>query len=314
MFGNKNKVSIEQFEYMKEQVEKHQTFKDKVNKKKESTAADYEQLEDSVRVTGISLEQLKTNSKKVIEHSNKNKKTIESIDSDFTECIQEAAKNLENLGSVADKAVKQYEKTRDLVEENKHFTTPSKRLSEISSAFEQKNDWILQCVEVLDKYNKQMSVSALNAAIEAGRLGESGKKFVEAAEDIRNSVLEYDKKLDAIREKVAESQESVASFKETTSMLVGMLKDNNVTVNKLMKDSYELSQDIEKCDTLSVETIKSCKEKLALVKDDEEDTIKIEERNIMSIDDIKAEIKAWEENTSEIKSTVDEIFEYTSKS
>ena len=72
-----------------------------------------------------------------------------------------------------------------LVEENKHFTTPSKFLNEFPVALKAENEKTREELEKMQDCGKQMGVLALNAAIEAGRMGEGGKQFVTAAETIR---------------------------------------------------------------------------------------------------------------------------------
>ena len=67
-----------------------------------------------------------------------------------------------------------------LVEENKHFTTPSKFLNEFPVALKAENEKTREELEKMQGCGKQMGVLALNAAIEAGRMGEGGKQFVTA--------------------------------------------------------------------------------------------------------------------------------------
>ena len=63
-----------------------------------------------------------------------------------------------------------------LVEENKHFTTPSKFLNEFPVALKAENEKTREELEKMQDCGKQMGVLALNAAIEAGRMGEGGKQ------------------------------------------------------------------------------------------------------------------------------------------
>ena len=83
-----------------------------------------------------------------------------------------------------------------LVEENKHFTTPSKFLNEFPVALKAENEKTREELEKMQDCGKQMGVLALNAAIEAGRMGEGGKQFVTAAETIRVSAGTYDELID----------------------------------------------------------------------------------------------------------------------
>ena len=88
-----------------------------------------------------------------------------------------------------------------LVEENKHFTTPSKFLNEFPVALKAENEKTREELEKMQDCGKQMGVLALNAAIEAGRMGEGGKQFVTAAETIRVSAGTYDELIDQAHKK-----------------------------------------------------------------------------------------------------------------
>lgn len=61
--------------------------------------------------------------------------------------------------------------------------------AELSHGMEEMRNMLDEVVEL----GKQMGVISLNAAVEAGRMGEGGKKFVEAAEEIRGLSGQYQK-------------------------------------------------------------------------------------------------------------------------
>ena len=113
---------------------------------------------------------------------------ISALNDSFTECVKAAADNLTSLESAAKAIATQHEDTCALVENNKHFTAPAKSLSETSDRLEAHVDSCADIAAQMKEQNKQMSVLSLNAAIEAGMLGEQGKLFVEAAESIRGGI------------------------------------------------------------------------------------------------------------------------------
>ncbi len=59
--------------------------------------------------------------------------------------------------------------------------------AELSQGMEEMRNMLEDVVEL----GKQMEVLSLNAAVEAGRMGESGRKFVEAAEEVRGLSDKY---------------------------------------------------------------------------------------------------------------------------
>ena len=126
-----------------------------------------------------------------------------------------------------------------LVEENKHFTTPSKFLNEFPVALKAENEKTREELEKMQDCGKQMGVLALNAAIEAGRMGEGGKQFVTAAETIRVSAGTYDELIDQAHKRLADSDERIAELEEQVHRMVTLLKENNVAMTKLMKSCQE---------------------------------------------------------------------------
>lgn len=136
----------------------------------------------------------------------------------------------------------------DIVEQNKHFTTPAKFLSQVSNELEGDLAKIQGQLEDLDTLGKQMGVISLNAAIEAGRMGESGAQFVAAAEEVRNMSGQYQQLtasfsgvVESIRGRLKETQEQVAH-------LNGLLKENNICMGKTTKEFTDTLYKMEHSD------------------------------------------------------------------
>lgn len=311
MFGNKNRVSAEEIAYMKEQLANDRDFFENVNGKADMLRADYEEMEDSRQLEITSLKQFGDNADKVIEFSKDNIDGIATLNDNFTECVKTAAANLENLESAARAIAKQHEDTCALVENNKHFTTPSKTLAEAPAKIKESMNRCADITEQMEQQNKQMSVLALNAAIEAGMLGESGKLFVEAAESIRTASVAYDSAIDAMKAELASADEEIESLKEQVSHLVNLLKDNNVAATKLMKQGVELNRVFSQCDEISVDMIESCRQQIVAIRNTQDEIIKYEDRNKLQIEDVMTEIATQRGNSAEIKTTLDKILDYS---
>ena len=274
MFGNRAKVSAEELAYMKEQLDNDRGFFENVNAKSKLIEADFDELEKSRQLEESSLKQLNDNANNVVEFS-------------------------------------KHEDTCALVENNKHFTAPAKSLSETSDRLEEHVDNCADIAAQMKEQNKQMSVLSLNAAIEAGMLGEQGKLFVEAAESIREASVSYDSAIDAVKQELSEAKAEISALKEQVSHLVGLLKDNNVATTKLMKQGVELNHVFSQCDEISVDMIEACRQQIVSIRNTQEEIIKFEERNKLQIEDAYAEISTQRKNSVEIKSTVDKVLDYS---
>ena len=272
MFGNRAKISAEELAYMKEQLDNDRGFFENVNAKSKLIEADFDELEKSRQLEESSLKQLNDNANNVVEFSKDSMDAISALNDSFTECVKAAADNLTSLESAAKAIATQHEDTCALVENNKHFTAPAKSLSETSDRLEEHVDSCADIAAQMKEQNKQMSVLSLNAAIEAGMLGEQG---------------------------------------ELVSHLVGLLKDNNVATTKLMKQGVELNHVFSQCDEISVDMIEACRQQIVSIRNTQEEIIKFEERNKLQIEDAYAEISTQRKNSVEIKSTVDKVLDYS---
>ena len=307
MFGNRAKISAEELAYMKEQLDNDRGFFENVNAKSKLIEADFDELEKSRQLEESSLKQLNDNANNVVEFSKDSMDAISALNDSFTECVKAAADNLTSLESAAKAIATQHEDTCALVENNKHFTAPAKSLSETSDRLEEHVDSCADIAAQMKEQNKQMSVLSLNAAIEAGMLGEQGKLFVEAAESIREASVSYDSAIDAVEQELSEAKAEISALKEQVSHLVGLLKDNNVATTKLMKLNHVFSQ----CDEISVDMIEACRQQIVSIRNTQEEIIKFEERNKLQIEDACAEISTQRKNSVEIKSTVDKVLDYS---
>ena len=202
MFGNRAKISAEELAYMKEQLDNERGFFENVNAKSKLIEADFDELEKSRQLEESSLKQLNDNANNVVEFSKDSMDAISALNDSFTECVKAAADNLTSLEGAAKAIATQHEDTCALVENNKHFTAPAKSLSETSDRLEEHVDSCADIAAQMKEQNKQMSVLSLNAAIEAGMLGEQGKLFVEAAESIREASVSYDSAIDAVKQEL----------------------------------------------------------------------------------------------------------------
>ena len=312
MFGNRAKISAEELAYMKEQLDNDRGFFENVNAKSKLIEADFDELEKSRQLEESSLKQLNDNANNVVEFSKDSMDAISALNDSFTECVKAAADNLTSLESAAKAIATQHEDTCALVENNKHFTAPAKSLPETSDRLEEHVDSCADIAAQMKEQNKQMSVLSLNAAIEAGMLGEQGKLFVEAAESIREASVSYDSAIDAVKQELSEAKAEISALKEQVSHLVGLLKDNNVATTRLMKTgSGAQSLCFLQCDEISVDMIEACRQQIVSIRNTQEEIIKFEERNKLQIEDAYAEISTQRKNSVEIKSTVDKVLDYS---
>ena len=201
--------------------------------------------------------------------------------------------------------------TTRLVDVNKHFTTPSKYISEFPSTYKAQNQSCRENLDQMEEFGKQMGVLSLQAAIEAGRLGEDGRQFVETAEDIRTYAANYDKVIAQTRLQLEQSDERLSELENQVHHLITLLKENNIATAKLMN----LCQDaVNKSDALNHNSLMDdfieIQNKMSTLRNADEEIVKSEERNRMQVDDLNEEFLAQQKNQKEIFRMIDPLYRH----
>lgn len=309
MFG-KNKASFEEIQELKNNLEKQNEFFTQMASKKLVVEATQEELRESHRQMDADLRQLDENEKTITEYARDNVALAATLCHSMDELIKRMKESEEKNQKLLEAIRNQTEAAQNLVEENKHFTSPSKYLNDVPGSLRSTNEGYLSQLEVMSDVGKKMGVLALNAAIEAGRLGEGGKQFVAAAEDIRVQSTLYDSLIAKMKDKISESDKKIGELEEQLRHLVGLLKENNVSTANLMK----LCMDTEKkageslTDAFSGE-VAELREKNVDLKNSQDEILKTQERNQLQMEDITSEHMTQVSKMDEIISTVTPFLE-----
>lgn len=309
MFG-KNKASFEEIQELKNNLEKQNEFFTQMASKKPVVEATQEELRESHRQMEADLRQLDENEKTITEYARDNVALAATLCHSMDELIKRMKESEEKNQKLLEAIRNQTKAAQNLVEENKHFTSPSKYLNDVPGSLRSTNEGYLSQLEVMSDVGKKMGVLALNAAIEAGRLGEGGKQFVAAAEDIRVQSTLYDSLIAKMKDKISESDKKIGELEEQLRHLVGLLKENNVSTANLMK----LCMDTEKkageslTDAFSGE-VAELREKNVDLKNSQDEILKTQERNQLQMEDITSEHMTQVSKMDEIISTVTPFLE-----
>lgn len=310
MFG-RNKVSQEEVEEQKKRAELDEQLFSRLEESRELFSADVEEIEESYRQVEADVRQVKENMKSAASLAEENTRVEAALIHSLNECGERLKSEEDRQQEVLQQFRNISDETTRLVDENKHFTTPSKYLTEFSAHLREQNRSYSASLDQMSDYGKQMGVLALNAAIEAGRMGESGKQFVTAAEDIRSYASNYDKEILNVRTQLEESEHRIAELEEQVKHLVKHLKDSNVSTAKLMKSCGELVRRTEnEVDRGISEEVTALKNQVTILKNADEEIIKSEERNRMQMDDLTEEFTSQQQNQKEMFQLMDPVFRH----
>lgn len=310
MFG-RNKISQEEIERLKNKINIDNAFFAEMEDQKDMFDASVAELAESYRQVAADVTQISENMNNAITLASGNaeiENNLGVIVNDYRQRVQE--KELQQ--QAADEEFHQLlDATTRLVDANKHFTTPSKYISEFPSNYKAQNQSCRENLDQMEEFGKQMGVLSLQAAIEAGRLGEDGRQFVEAAEDIRTYAANYDKVIAQTREQLEQSDERLNELEKQVHYLITLLKENNIAISKMMK----LCQDaVNKADILSQNPLTDdfieIQNKMSMLRNADEEIVKSEERNRMQVDDLNEEFLAQQKNQKEIFRMIDPLYRH----
>lgn len=310
MFG-KNKENQKELEKLKKTLLRDDAFFESVGEKKEMYGATAAEMEESRHQADVGMEQIRQNLANASELAAGN---VE-IEKNFTESLQALARKADGMAGEHKKVTEHFydiqEKITDLVDANKHFTSPSKYLNEAPEKLRSRNRDTGRQLDLMEEYNKQMGVLALDAAIEAGRLGDSGKQFVASAEAIRSYASHYDEVIGKAREQLADAEEEVQRLEEEVHRLVSLLKENNIVTAKLMKSCGDVVKEAEKAREASIdEDLELLMNQVTILRNADDEIVKSEERNRMQLEDLAEELDAQMKNQNELAKMADPFFRY----
>lgn len=240
MFGGKREKVLEQeLASVKEKKSQREQFILELCRQKDEVTEQFAQLTVSRVQMENGLQQVSEQMERTAELAETGAKTAGDIHSTVME-VNNAVGTFDVNHSVFLKQVnKQNEMVKEIVENNKHFTTPMKYITEFPASVKEEQTTMQQGIGEMQELSKQMGVLALRAAIEAGRLGESGSNFLKAAEEIRACAEKCGQAAAGISEHAARTVEHTEELSEQAGHLSSLLKENNISMGKLMQEGMK---------------------------------------------------------------------------
>ena len=123
-----------------------------------------------------------------------------------------------------------------LMEQSKRYTGLAKSVSEGSNKETSEIKRLMEQMSGLEKFTGTISALALQAAIDAGRLGDEGADFIRSAEQIRSLAEVFGGQLADTLEQAENLQKEIAEMSGQIHQFISLLKDNNRALSKMATD------------------------------------------------------------------------------
>lgn len=197
----------------------------------------------------------------------------------------------------------QFQTVTELVEENKHFTSPAKYLSEVPNEMRRSSQIYQEQLDTMTEQGKRMEVLALNAAIEAGRMGQIGRSFVLAVEEIRQTATGLEKTISDMKEEVESSNKRILELEDMVTRLVSLMKDNNLGTAKLLKKCQDTKNCMEKSGMRDFsDDLILIRDRVVNIRNLDEEIAKCGERNKIQLSDIQEDLQNQKQELAEMES------------
>lgn len=194
-----------------------------------------------------------------------------------------------------------------VVEQNKHVTTPMKEIASFYEAYCQERKSVGDALKKLADISQNMGVLALDAAIEAGRMGEDGRKFVTAAEEVRVNAEQYTSAVADVLTKISGFEETATVAEKQIQLLNDLLKENNSAMVKLLESR---DTEVAETDHENVEEETDIEEILESLCQGENEFFEVQSRVLSKAETLRQEWKEHKECADELERNVEEVHRF----
>ncbi len=232
MFGNKS---------IKEQLQKAQEMGNQSREMLDQVSVDSSDIQVEIDQLNMSANRLDHSLTKVVDCTKEARDCHEDISDKLSE-MQDVTGNLESQGKLVTDAYtsqvefvsKQKEQLTGLIEDGKNYTSLSKSVSQLSKNQEESLIALMAEITGIRTVVNNIGAMALDAAIEAGRMGETGINFVKAAENIRQATNDFGEKTEALQMELQKLQNVHQESEQEMNKFIALVKDNNKTASTLL--------------------------------------------------------------------------------
>lgn len=246
--GKKERELLEELENIKQQNEKRGGILKEICNQKNHAVEQFHRAAASCEKMEKDIDQVKEQLSQFAKFSESSDTAASDIHSEIIKMNNTVESFDANHSVFIGQMKQQNEKLMEVLEENKKISAPADCISEIPASLQSQYDDIRETLEEMRDFSKSMSVLSLNAAIEAGRLGESGSRFITAAEEVRNFAEKYDEAARTLSEQLNRSMEHVQELEKQTEQLKQSVREHSMAMGRLATGymqgltSYESNQ------------------------------------------------------------------------
>lgn len=123
---------------------------------------------------------------------------------------------------------------QSIVRQEADLDASNRQLISMGRKYENTYQDMSDLVQSIARLDDQMSVTSLNAAVEANKIGPRGRKLIKASEDVKSLVQDYGEATKGVLDIFESFSELVEETRNQVDQLVDVVKENNQKLQQLM--------------------------------------------------------------------------------
>lgn len=236
MFGSKKEKLLGELAALQEEKRTREQRLEEISQVSDEMEEQFARLAVANVSIGNNLEAIAGNAQEAALMAEEKLTLMQTMQQDVAQVASQLRKAQAQQEAFFSAMKQQSEVIQEVVENNKHFTTPMKVISETPVTLREEGIQAEKELEEMVNLSKSMGVLALNAAIEAGRMGDTGMKFISSAEEIRTFAEQYENAAKQTKQRVHQMSDKMRQMEEQIKHLNQLLKENNISMGKVLKD------------------------------------------------------------------------------
>ena len=241
--------------------------------KKEVLEANVSHIEKREKQILEDIAQVEENTDQIVENATLNVSTEIALIQTLEELTQEQAKAYGDYMAFCENVISQMTAGAELVDQNKHFTSPSKYLSEVPTVLRAKNKKYENCLSEINEAN-------------------------------------FKEQIQVLRAEITESYKDIQELENTIHHLVSLLTESNKAATKLVMKFTGYEKLVKNTSMRDFsEDLAEIRDEVMGLRNTDEEIAKCGERSKLQMEDIEEEMQAIKQEIAEIESDISYLFD-----